>query len=358
MLDSGASSDAGNCKILMTADAVGGVWEYSLDLISHLVQRGAQVSLATMGPRPTEAQKARLAQIPAVALHESGYKLEWMDEPWADVDASGEWLLALAKQFRPDVVHLNGYAHANLPWPAPVLVVAHSCVYSWWDAVHGGCPPADQWAEYQSRVSAGLQAANAVIAPSAIMACALFAHYDTGIATARVIHNFSEAPAYDGREKEPFLLAAGRTWDTGKNLEMLNSIRHRLMWPIHIESALPHDKLIDEMQRASVYVHPALYEPFGLAILEAARAQCCLVLSDIPSLRELWGPAAVFVNPRDPDEWSRVLNDLTRHRDRRESLAQAARQHAERYSSQSTVDQYWNLYKLLQRCGLKKGAAA
>ena len=39
----------------------------------------------------------------------------------------------------------------------------------------------------------------------------------------------------------------------------------------------------------------ALYEPFGLAVLEAAQAGCALVLSDIPTFRELWDGAALFV---------------------------------------------------------------
>ena len=342
----------------MTADAIGGVWQYSLDLISHFVERGAQVLLATLGGRPAEAQKARVARMPGVAIHESDYKLEWMHEPWADVEASGEWLLALAEQFRPDIVHLNGYAHASIQWPTPVLVVAHSCVYSWWHAVHGGARPAGEWGEYHSRVSAGLRSADAVVAPSATMASALTTHYGINATTARVIHNFSEAPVYDGREKQPFFLAAGRRWDMGKNLEMLTSIRDRLLWPTHIEAFLPHGALIDEMQRASVFVHPALYEPFGLAVLEAARAQCCLVLSDIPSLRELWDGAAVFVDPRNAEAWVRVLNGLTCNADKRESLAYAARVHSNRYSPESAIEQYWDIYKLLLRSRRKEGAAA
>src|ERR1700685_1729801 len=132
---SGASSTVTPLKILMTADAVGGVWQYSLDLIGHLTRRGAQVLLATMGPQPNAVQKQQLAAFDNVTLRESGYKLEWMEQPWADVEGAGEWLLDLTQHFQPDIVHLNGYAHAVLPWKAPVVVVAHSCVFSWWRAV-------------------------------------------------------------------------------------------------------------------------------------------------------------------------------------------------------------------------------
>jgi glycosyltransferase involved in cell wall biosynthesis len=355
MVDNGASSTGPSFKILMTADAVGGVWQYSLDLISHLANRGATVLLATMGPHPTEAQKQDLAGRSGITLCESGYQLEWMQQPWRDVEAAGAWLLDLAAHFQPDVIHLNGYAHANLPWNAPVVVVAHSCVYSWWHAVHGEAPPAQDWAEYHSRVAAGLRAADAVIAPSASIAAALTLHYGLPPSRAEVIYNFSDSPPYDGTSKECFYLAAGRTWDIGKNLQLLTDIAARLPWPIQIAGSLPHENLLEQMQRASVYVHPALYEPFGLAVLEAARAGCCLVLSDIPSLRELWEGAAIFVNPRDGGEWVRVLSRIAKDTAERESLARAARLHSAKYSSIATIGQYRRVY---QKLSVREGAAA
>ena len=49
------------------------------------------------------------------------------------------------------------------------------------------------------------------------------------------------------------------------------------------------------MGRAAIYALPARYEPFGLSILEAALSGCALVIGDIPSLREIWADAALFV---------------------------------------------------------------
>ena len=43
----------------------------------------------------------------------------------------------------------------------------------------------------------------------------------------------------------------------------------------------------------------ARYEPFGLAVLEAAQAGMALVLSDTPGFRELWDDAAIFVAGED-----------------------------------------------------------
>ena len=106
-------------RILMTADTVGGVWTYALELAKALEKYGTEVLLATMGAPVTRGQRREAAQLANVRIFKSAYKLEWMDDPWLDVAASGDWLLELEQRFHPDLVHLNGYAHAILPWRAP-----------------------------------------------------------------------------------------------------------------------------------------------------------------------------------------------------------------------------------------------
>ncbi len=58
---------------------------------------------------------------------------------------------------------------------------------------------------------------------------------------------------------------------------------------------------------SSVFASCARYEPFGLAVLEAAQAGMALVLSDIPSLREIWDGAAMFADPRDAAGFAAAL---------------------------------------------------
>src|SRR4051812_41434922 len=103
-------------SVLMTADAVGGVWVYARELAAALARDGVRVTIAAMGPEPSPAQRAEVEAIAGVTLTSRPYRLEWMDDPWSDVDAAGDWLLGLARG--ADVVHLNGYAHASLPWSA------------------------------------------------------------------------------------------------------------------------------------------------------------------------------------------------------------------------------------------------
>ena len=77
---------------------------------------------------------------------------------------------------------------------------------------------------------------------------------------------------------------------------------------------------------------PARYEPFGLAVLEAAAAGCPLVLSDIPTFRELWDGAATFVAANDDRAFAEVADTIVGDGGLRLALGEAARERAARYT--------------------------
>jgi len=320
----------------MTADAVGGVWTYARELAAAL---DADVQMATMGPPPSGVEPG---------VHVSTFALEWEDDPWEDVGRAGRWLLELEEELRPDVVHVNGYAHAALPWRAPVVVVAHSDVVSWWWAVHGEAPPA-RWERYRRSVEAGLGAADVVVAPTRAVMHDLERHYD--LAGERVVipngRNASIPPA----AKEPFVLASGRFWDAAKNIAALEAVRDDVPWPIVlVGDGTPggrvgtheHARLL---ARAGVFCSPALYEPFGLGILEAAQAGCALVLGDIPSLREIWAGAALFVPPRDREALAAALQGACSDAELRGDLAARAARRSARYRADTMATAYAALYE-------------
>lgn len=358
-------------NLLLTADTVGGVWTYALDLIGALREAvpGVRVSFATLGGLPSASQRDELARLlPPGQVHHSDARLEWMDDPWGDVDRAGEWLRRIAQDTRADLVHLNhGFAHGVLPWPAPVLLVGHSCVGSWWHAVNGCEMPAG-WDEYRARVGAGLRAASLVAVPSAALRGELCSVYNFS-GSARVLPN-GRGPrpelAPDG-EKQPFILAAGRVWDEAKNIGVLARVAPCLPWPIEVagEAVSPDgrsfnapvglrplgklrpDALAARMRAAAIFAAPARYEPFGLAILEAALCGCALVLGDIPSLRELWDGAAVFVAPDDEDTLGAALQSLIDDPTRRRTLADLALVRARGRTAARMAAGYLDVYREL-----------
>lgn len=351
-------------RVLMTADTVGGVWTYALDLCRALADSDVEVTLAIMGPPPSAAQQRDAAALPRVPIHYADFAVEWMDEPWHDVARAGQWLLALARSVRPHVVHLNGYTHAALPWSAPVLVVAHSCLYSWWHAVRGEAPPA-QYAAYHRAVARGLRRADRVVAPTKSLLGALGVHYGAPERGA-VIHHGHPGATETVVAKAPVVLAAGRIWDEAKNVTALDAVAPTLPWEVRVAGPtegprgesrttrhvtrlgyLTRPDLGREMRAASIFAAPARYAASGRSVLEAATFGCALVLGDIPSFRELWDGAALFVPADDHAALRDALDALIADPSERRRLAEAARERAGAYPLARTTAQYQRLYHVL-----------
>lgn len=347
-------------RILMTCDAVGGVWVYATSLARALASRGHRVHLVTLGPEPAADQREALRDADGVSLQTTDLALEWIDPEGADLDRAALCLREIERRVAPDIVHLNGYREALAGWRAPCIVVAHSCVRSWWQACRSGEPDEPRWSAYVANVAAGLTNAGAWVAPTASFAATIDSLYAPARA-GQVILNGGEPPARSSAKK-PIVLAAGRLWDEAKNVGALAAASAQIDWPVLIAGdagaaapsthdnvcwlgTLPRPALLDQMGRAAIFVSPALYEPFGLAALEAAQRGCALVLSDIPSFRELWDGAALFVDPRHAqalaDAANRFIRDASLHAD----YARAASERAQRYTLASMVDHYETLYR-------------
>jgi glycosyltransferase involved in cell wall biosynthesis len=352
-------------RVLMTADTVGGVWTYAVELARQLDVRGVRVAIATMGGPTAEHQRAALADCRHVTLFESNYRLEWMQDAWEDVAAAGEWLRALERDLRPDLVHLNQFAFGALPFRTPKLVVAHSCVASWWRGVYGEAAPSC-WDTYRQRVREGLEGADLVAAPTQAMLDTLRIEY-AWPGQGRVLPNGCAPHQFAPAPKQRRILAAGRFWDVAKNLQALQDAAPGLDWPVCVAGSavnpddggavqpagvqflgeLPREALAAELARAAIYALPARYEPFGLSVLEAAMSGCALVLGDIPSLREVWGSAARYVPPRDTDALRATLQELIASPALRMRLSAAAHARAQLYTSSAMCERYLAAYRQL-----------
>jgi glycogen(starch) synthase len=367
-------------RILMTADTVGGVWTYALELARALQPYNIEVLLAVMGPPLSSGQQEDAHGIPNVSLFKSNYRLEWMPDCWPDVKHAGDWLVHLASRLSPDVIHLNGYVHANLPWDSPTLVVGHSCVFSWWQAVKQEKPPSD-WEQYKTEVTNGLRAADLVVTPSTAMLRALKTQYGP-LKNTRVIYNGRNPEQFNTAPKRPFILSAGRLWDPAKNIDRVVRLGSELPWPVLVAGDFQHpdesayDDAVEKRCRwlgslsesqmrgwyssASIYALPALYEPFGYTPLEAALCGCALVLSDIESLREIWRDAAVFVDPHDNKALKSGLLQLIANGRHRQDMSVRARKRARKFTSARMGQNYLGAYQELleaKAVGEAKGLA-
>lgn len=339
---------ASGLRVFMTTDAVGGVWSYTTDLARAFCADGATVTLAVLGPDPNPAQ-LRQADIAGLSLVVTGLDLDWTaaDDAAAQATAAAVRRLAVGA----DIIHLHsGGLLVSGRYDAPVVVTCHSCVGTWWRAVRSGpLPPQLAW--QRDRVAAGYAGADALIAPSQAFAAATTAVYGAAVQPHVVPNGRASSPSSANIECSDAVFTSGRLWDEGKNLAVLDRMAGLMAWPVsaagsscgpngehvrfdHIRSLgwLSPDQIAHHLAASPIYVSAARYEPFGLSVLEAAQSGCALVLSDMPTFRELWQDAATFVDPDDASGFAAAVTDLMQHPTQRSARGTAARSRAARYS--------------------------
>lgn len=350
-------------RVLMTADAVGGVWTYALDLANGLAGAGAEVSLAVLGPPPSPDQASAAAATPGVRLIETGLPLDWMAGDPADIEEAAATVRTLAKRLRADVAHLNGPALAAGPgFDCPVLGVCHSCLATWWAAVKAGeAPPEFVWRTRALR--RGLASCDALLAPTHAFAAAVARIYR--LPRPRVVWNGRAAPRPGRRTaREPIVFTSGRLWDEGKNACVLDAAAAltaapivaagplqgpggQLYQPRHLQTLgrIPAREMSGRLCTAAIFASSALYEPFGLGVLEAAQAGCALVLSDIPTFRELWDGAAIFADPRRPEAFATAFDALLADQAQARRLGALAQARSRRFTAKAMSDGVLEVYR-------------
>jgi glycosyltransferase involved in cell wall biosynthesis len=357
--------DGASLRILIDSDAAGSLWRYGLDLARGLSRLGHEPMLALTGAAPADEQIRAAAAIPRLRLIDTGLALGPLagDEP--TMVRAAEAIAALAAEMEADLVQLNRPALAALAdFGRPTVAVHHRCVATWWEAVEGIALPAD-FAWCAELIRAGLHAADIVVAPTAGFGDAVRRCYGLERRPFTVHHGRPPIAVPDGAPHD-FVFTAGRLWDEGKNLALLDCAAGRIDIPvraagplsgpdgarvmfdnIHCIGALGEAELGRWLSARPVFVSTALYEPFGVAVLEAAAAGCPLILSDIPTFRELWDEVAIFVDPRDQAGFTRAIAQLAGDDFERAVMGRAARERAGRYTPDAMAAQMANLYRSL-----------
>lgn len=158
-------------------------------------------------------------------------------------------------------------------------------------------------------------------------------------------------------------VTVGRLWDEAKNLEMLRtvnspmriyvagerqnetSVAPRQMGGSILLGTMPQSSLLTLLARSSIYIATSIYEPFGMAPLEAALCGCAVVANDIPSLREVWGDDALYFDR--PRSLSMLLHQLNRDEQLLAQARQRSYARANEMTAERMTDGYEALYKAL-----------
>lgn len=349
-------------KVLISTDNIGGVWTYTLNLAEGLRNRGVDVFIAVTGNVLTPEQQY---MIKSFSYEVIPTRQEWMSNPWEDIDKTIIRLNVLSRLVHPDVIHLNSFSYNSQEWKKPVIVVAHSCVLSWWNEVLNESPPSE-WNRYIDKVSFGINNADIVVAPSYTMLNYVKKFYAPAVAT--VIYNGLNPEDYQTSEKENFVFSMGRLWDKAKNIRLIIDAAENIDSEIYIagdrademNTAIPSNihftgylnppQVRDYLSKAAIYALPVKYEPFGYTFLEAAMSGCALVTGDIQSMREIWSDGAIYSKTDDGRMLACCINMLLHNGELRKKHASLVKEKALKlYNLDRMTNSYMSLYSKLLR---------
>jgi glycosyltransferase involved in cell wall biosynthesis len=107
----------------------------------------------------------------------------------------------------------------------------------------------------------------------------------------------------------------------------------------------PSEHLVHLYNAASAFVYPSLYEGFGLPILEAMACGCPVVTSNISSMPEVCGDAALLVNPKNIEEIAYAVNRVIVDTDLRRDLINKSSERIKFFSWQKAATETLSVYK-------------
>jgi glycosyltransferase involved in cell wall biosynthesis len=354
-------------RVLLTTDTVGGVWTFTRELVEVLLREGHDVALVSFGRDPSAHQRAWSEDVCArygrrFVVSASDSPLEWMPRNQLTLAGGERLLLDLCQRFAPDVLHSSQFCWGALNVPLPKVVTAHSDVLSWAQSCRRQLEDCEWLGRYQRFVQQGLDGADVVTAPTAWMAGVLRGNFSVH-GDVRVIANGRSLRG--GMSDEHRVLRAvsvGRLWDEAKGLRTLLDIRSVIPivvagetgteqespeTPVEFAGALSEEQVLWLFRDSSVYIVPSLYEPFGLAPLEAALCGCAVVARDLPSLREVWREAATYF--QDAGELELILDAFAANPSQLRIARATSMQRAHRFSAEKMAHEYVALYGELLR---------
>lgn len=127
------------------------------------------------------------------------------------------------------------------------------------------------------------------------------------------------------------LVIAGKPWGSIPDTEGVNVLGH-----------VKRKELVSLYSGAQALIYTSLYEGFGLPILEAMQVGCPVVTSNISSMPEVAGDAAVLVDPRVPGE---IVAGIEKVISDRKKWVERGKKHVKQFSWEKTAKQTLEVYK-------------
>ena len=121
--------------------------------------------------------------------------------------------------------------------------------------------------------------------------------------------------------------------------------RHHLGGRVQVRGSVSTEQLVALYNRAEALVFPSLYEGFGIPVLEAMASGCPVLCSNVTSLPEVAGDAALQFNPNDHDEISTTMRRIVEDKNLRTDLSKRGLRRAALFDWRKTVLETIDVYR-------------
>src|SRR6202790_3427405 len=119
-------------------------------------------------------------------------------------------------------------------------------------------------------------------------------------------------------------------------------LENHVLFPGYLANA----ELVALITNSCGVIFPSLYEGFGLPVVEAMATGVPVACSNVTSLPEVAGDAAILFNPRVPDDIAQAMLSLAHDKELTARLIRAGDARAGHFSdSRLMAEQYWDLFQ-------------
>lgn len=145
------------------------------------------------------------------------------------------------------------------------------------------------------------------------------------------------------RKRHPFVIVGNSGWANAALFEKISADEEKgyVRWLKY----LMFDEVKALLQSALALVYVSLYEGFGLPIVEAFASQCPVITSNVTSIPEVAGDAAIQVSPKNIEEISDAMNKLIESLELRNELIQKGLARAKQFSWENCAKQTRDVYQ-------------
>jgi glycosyltransferase involved in cell wall biosynthesis len=303
------------------------------------------------------------------------FPIAWPRRTLADSATAGRLLKSTAKSWEPDVVHLHSsFAGAvgafALRDVAPLVYSPHGYSFT---MDRGGLARRGAFAFIERLVARRVDLVGAVSETEAAQAVRV-------AAAPRVVTVPNGIPELDQpatRCETPrdLVLAMGRVVPQRRPVEVARILGAlgdvaQVMWVgggeeaspaldalaasgVEVTGWLSHQRALQRLREAKVYLHWTAWDGLPLSILEAMANDVVVIASDIPANRELLGAEQVF---SDVASAAAAIRAVIGDEEIRASLLEAQRRRRTRFGSKRMIERWESVYRQLDASAATAGA--